>query len=270
VYPDVFQWGFIHIRSYGLMLAVAFLVGTWLGLKEARRRGLDEDHLVTVILVTLVASVLGARALYVTEHVDDFRREWSGVLAVWQGGLTLYGGIIAGTVAGLWAARRLRMPMWAVADALAPSVALGTMFGRIGCFLNGCCYGRPTHLPWGIVFPPESFAGLEFGSTPVHPAQLYFSAAGLVMFVALWRMRTRVVAPGVLFWSFIVMFTLTRSVLDFTRAYESAAVIVKVGRVDLTESQFTSFAMAMFGLLMIVRLRRSAEATAAPAPAPSP
>ena len=258
MYPEVFHWGIIHVRSYGLLLSVAFLVGTWLGLKEARRRGFDEDKLITVILVTLVAAVMGARALYVTEHVEEFRREWASVLALWQGGLTLYGGIVAGTLAGLWTARRLGLPMWPVADALAPSVALGTMFGRVGCFLNGCCYGRPTGLAWGIVYPPGSFAGLESGSAPIHPAQLYFSAAGLVMFVVLWRIRRRVTAPGVLFWTFIVMFTLLRAVLDFTRAYEPGSVVAQIGGLDVTESQLISVAMALFGTLMILRLRRAA------------
>src|SRR5689334_10326437 len=142
MHPEILHWGWLHIRSYGLMLAVAFLVGTLIALREARRLSLDEDKVVNVILVILVASVLGARALYVLEHVGEFRRQWSGVLAIWQGGLTLYGGLVAGTVAGLWMARRSGLPMWTLADALTPSVALGTMFGRIGCFLNGCCYGH--------------------------------------------------------------------------------------------------------------------------------
>ena len=101
MFPDVFSWGVLHVRSYGLMLAIAFLVGTWLGLKEARRLGLDPDHLVTVVLVTLVSSVIGARLLYVLEHIGEFRGQWSSMLAVWQGGLTLYGGVVAGTLAAL-------------------------------------------------------------------------------------------------------------------------------------------------------------------------
>src|SRR5436190_1980147 len=110
------------------MLAIAFLVGTWIAMGEARRLHLDEDKL--------------------------------------------------------------------------PSVALGTMFGRVGCFLNGCCYGRPTSLPWGVTFPPDSFAGLEFGNAKVHPSQLYFAAAGLLLFAVCWFLRTRIRVPGVLFWSF--------------------------------------------------------------------
>ena len=262
MYPDVFHWGFLHVRSYGLMLAIAFLVGTWLSLKEARRRGLDEDKLVTVILFTLVSGVLGARALYVLEHVGEFRGGWGSTLAVWQGGLTLYGGLAAGTMVGLIAARRLGLPMWEVADALAPSVALGTAFGRIGCFLNGCCYGKPTHLPWGVRYPADSFPGLEFGSVPIHPAQLYFSLAGLLLFLGLWAIRRRVAAPGQLFWTMIGLFGVIRALLDFTRAYEPGSVIAKLGVLEVTESQLISLALALFAVLMILRLKRAVSGVA--------
>ena len=148
MHPDLVNLGPLHIRSYGMMMAIAFLVGTWLGLREAKRLRLDEDKLVNVILITLVASILGARLLYVLEHLQEFRREWGTVFALWQGGLTLYGGMAAGAFAGLLSAKRFGMPMWVVADALTPSLALGTMFGRVGCFLNGCCYGDVCNIPW--------------------------------------------------------------------------------------------------------------------------
>lgn len=257
MHPDVFQWGFLHVRSYGLALAAAFLVGTWLGLREARRLGLDEDKVVNVILIVLVASVLGARALYVMEHVHEFRREWGSVLALWQGGLTLYGGIVAGTAAGLLAARRFGLPMWTVADALTPSIALGTGLGRIGCYLNGCCYGRPTSLPWGVVFPPDSYAGLEFGNAPVHPSQIYLAIAGFALFLLTWAVRRRAGAPGSLFWWFIVLFALVRIPIDLTRAYEPEATLLRSGPWTVTESQLTSLALVLFGLLMLARLRRA-------------
>jgi phosphatidylglycerol---prolipoprotein diacylglyceryl transferase len=263
VHPELLNWGFIHVRSYGLMLALAFLVGTWLALREARRLELDEDRVVTVILVVLVSSVLGARALYVLEHIEEFRGAWGGMLAVWQGGLTLYGGVVAGTLGGLVAARKLGLPMWTTADALAPSVALGTVFGRIGCFLNGCCYGRPTTLPWGVTFPPDSFAGLEFGSTAVHPSQLYFAAAGLALFGIIWFLRTRLLVPGTLFWTFLLLFALVRIPLDLTRAYEPEAVLLRLGGTPVAESQLTSLTLALFATLMMLRLQRSARARAA-------
>jgi len=258
VHPELFQLGPLHLRSYGLFMAVAFIVGTFLGLREARRLGLDEDKVVNVILVTLIASVFGARLLYVLEHLPEFRREWTSALALWQGGLTLYGGVVAGTFAGLVSARRMGLPVWILADALTPSLALGTMFGRVGCFLNGCCYGQPTSLPWGVVFPHDSFAALEFGDQPVHPSQLYNAAAGLLLFAVFQSLRRRFKVPGVMFWSFIIAFALIRIPLDLTRAYEVNAVLVRVGTLDITESQLMSGGMALFGLLMILRLRRNA------------
>ena len=258
MHPEIAHWGPIHLRSYGLMLAAAFLVGTWLALREARRLQLDEDKVTSVILVVLVSSVLGARALYVLEHVDEFRRQWGSVLAVWQGGLTLYGGVVAGTVAGLLAARRWGLPMWTLADALAPAFALGTALGRVGCFLNGCCYGRPTQLPWGVHFPPDSFAGLEFGGAAVHPSQLYFGLAGVAIFgVAMW-LRRRFPVPGTLFWTVLLLLALVRIPLDFTRAYEHSAAVLSAGGVEIYESQLTSVVLALFAVLMIIRLQREA------------
>ncbi len=264
MHPEVLQWGPLHLRSYGLMMAVAFVTGTFLGLREARRLSLDEDKVVNVILITLIASVLGARMLYVLEHLAEFRREWTTVLALWQGGLTLYGGIAAGTFAGLLASRRMGLPVWITADALTPALALGTMFGRMGCFLNGCCYGRPTNLAWGVVFPHDSFAYLEFGEQPVHPSQLYNALAGLLLFLVFQFARRRFRVPGVMFWSFIVLFALIRIPLDLTRTYETDAVIMRIGLADVTESQLMSVGMILFGVLMIARLRRTAPNAPAP------
>ncbi len=258
MHPEILSWGFLHVRSYGLLLAIAFLVGTWLSLREARRLELNEDHVVTVVLVVLVASVVGARALYVLEHIQEFRREWGSALAIWQGGLTLYGGVVAGTVAGLLTARQLGLPMWTVADALTPAFALGTVFGRIGCFLNGCCYGVPTTLPWGVVFPPDSFAGLEFGNAPIHPSQLYFALAGLLLFVVTWSLRRRLRIPGSLFWIFIGSFALVRIPLDATRAYDPEATLMTLRSIEVKESQVTSLALVLFATLMLLRLRRLA------------
>jgi phosphatidylglycerol:prolipoprotein diacylglycerol transferase len=268
MFPELFQLGPLQLRSYGLFMALAFVAGTFLGLREARRAGLDEDKVVNVILVTLVASVLGARLLYVLEHLPEFRREWTSVLALWQGGLTLYGGIVVGTFAGLVAARRMGLPVWILADSLTPALALGTVFGRVGCFLNGCCYGQPTARPWGVVFPRDSFAFLEFGDQPVHPSQLYNALAGLGLFVVFQLLRKRMRVPGVLFWSFIAAFALVRIPLDLTRAYEVNAVLLRVGGLDVTESQLMSMGMTLFAVLMIVRLRRAVPLTRS-SPAPS-
>src|SRR5207247_9993675 len=141
-----------------------FLFCAWRALQDARRVYLDADKMGIVILVALVSGVLGARMRCGLEHVAEFRREWGSVLALWQGGLTLYGGMVAGVFGGLLMARRLELPIWVTADALTPSLTIGGAIGRVGCFMNGCCYGRPTRLPWGVTLPPDSFAGPAFGT----------------------------------------------------------------------------------------------------------
>jgi phosphatidylglycerol---prolipoprotein diacylglyceryl transferase len=248
-------------------MAVAFLFGTWLALKEARRLQLDEDKVVSVILVALVSGVLGARMLYVLEHVSEFRREWGSVLALWQGGLTLYGGMVAGVFGGLLMARRLQLPLWVTADALAPSLAIGGAIGRVGCFLNGCCYGRPTRLPWGVTFPSDSFAGLDFGNAKIHPSQLYFSLAGVLLFGITWALRKRMGTAGTLFWFSLMLYGLMRIPLDFTRAYEPETAFLTIFGADIVESQLSSLAIALFSLLMILRLRRESLAPSASAAA---
>ncbi len=260
MHPELLSFGPLHVRSYGAMMAIAFLVGTWLSLREAKRLGLDEDRLVNVILIALIASILGARALYVLEHLQEFRSEWGSIVAVWQGGLTLYGGIIAGTLAALVSATRFGLPRWLAADALTPALALGTLFGRLGCYLNGCCYGRPTDGPFGVLFPADSFAHLEFGTVPVHPSQLYNATAGLLLFLVVWFLRSRLRAPGVLFWTFLALFATVRIPIDMTRSWETDAVLLQLGAFGFTESQMTSVAIVLISVLMIMRLRRRAAA----------
>jgi phosphatidylglycerol:prolipoprotein diacylglycerol transferase len=149
-----------------------------------------------------------------------------------------------------------------VADTLTPSFALGTVFGRIGCFLNGCCYGIPTTQPWGVTFPADSFAGLEFGNAAVHPSQLYLALSGVALFLIAILLRPRLKTPGVLFWSFMALFALIRIPLDFSRAYEPEATVMSWGALPVVEGQVTSLALMFFSLLMIVRLRRMRRARA--------
>ena len=118
-----------------------------------------------------------------------------------------------------------------------------------------------------MVFPPDSFAGLAYGSQPLHPSQLYFSAAGLGVFLLAWVLRRRVHAPGTLFWGVVALLALVRIPLDLTRAYEEGAVIAAIGPLPVTESQVTSVAIVLFSLLMILRLRRQARPRPDPGPA---
>jgi hypothetical protein len=154
----------------------------------------DPDRLVNVIVVVLILRA-GARALYVIRARPEFRREWGGVLALWRGGLTLYGGIVPGPWRGVvGGVSRLR---WTTADALVPLAGLGTALRAWVPFLNGCCYGRPTTLPWGCT-SARLAAALEFSRVAVHPSQL-ISCGGVRLFGLTWWLRRRLTVPGTLF-----------------------------------------------------------------------
>jgi prolipoprotein diacylglyceryl transferase len=266
----------IPIRGFGVMMMLATIAAVGLADYRARQMGLDPEVIYSLAFCMFIAGIIGARLFFVVQYFEEFvRRNPQGAIDVpksfvalfnvTQGGLVVYGSVIAGVPAGIWYLRLRRLPILAMGDIIAPSMAVGQAIGRIGCFLNGCCYGHPTSLPWGVVFPPDSFAGLEFGDAAVHPSQLYAALAGLVLFVVLWRLRRRIVTPGVLFWTFVVLFAVVRIPLDLTRSWEEGARVLAIGPVPLTESQFTSLAMLLFGLLMILRLRRESATAAAAA-----
>lgn len=151
--PVLFQVGGLPIYSYGLMLAIAVAVGLFGALKLARIEGCEEDLIYELTIVMVVCGILGARLFYVVFYAPDYfaANPWA-VLDLRTGGLVFYGGLLGGLLGGLGYIVKKRLSFWNLADIFAPFLALGYSIARIGCFLNGCCYGKPTELPWGVVF----------------------------------------------------------------------------------------------------------------------
>jgi prolipoprotein diacylglyceryltransferase len=160
--------GIPWLHSYGLMLVIAFYSAYFLSRWTARRERLDPRRMVDVLLLSAVLGIVGSRALYVIHYKDQIRGLLD-VLAIWQGGLVFYGGLIAATIGLIIYFRVKKLPMWRFADAAAPAIMLGLAFGRIGCFLNGCCWGARADesCPLAVRFPrlPRSIsASAEHGS----------------------------------------------------------------------------------------------------------
>lgn len=167
MYPTIFH----YIHTYGLMLAIAFLVGIWWVSREGKKQNLEPDKVMDLGLWVLVAAVVGSRIAYVLPHWNEFQaRPWT-VIAVWEGGLTFYGGVLLAVPVGFFYMWRNHLPIWRTADLVAPAFAIGIFFGRIGCLLNGCCFGLPTKLPWGITYPVDCPGGLSVrrGQAPAQP-----------------------------------------------------------------------------------------------------
>lgn len=259
MHKTLLDLGFLQIHSYGFFLALSFALGIWFAGRRAEKRGIPAERITDVALIIIVATVVGARGLYVIAHLDQFAGRWTDVFRTWEGGLTMYGGAVPAAILGMWFLRRWGIDAWKAADAIAPSMALGLGFTRIGCFLSGCCFGAPTDLPWGCVFPEGSHAGYEFPGQPLHPAQLYAAAIGFGLFGFLLWLDRRSHPKGSLFLTFLLLYAVARFGLDFVRSYDSTAY--PFAGVPLTLNQWVSIAVFLYAVL---RLARGA-ASAAPA-----
>ncbi len=200
---------------YGVMMALAFLTGLWTASRRAPQMGIAAEKIIDLGPWLIVGAIVGARTLYVfTFWHEQFEGKALGeIFKVWRGGLVYYGGLIGASLAFILYARLKSLPLWKGADVMAPSIALGYVFGRIGCLLNGCCYGRACSLPWAIHFPP----GHETYPNAVHPTQVYESALNLGLYLGLAWLYRRKKFDGEVFAVYLVGYAMLRSLVEMFR-----------------------------------------------------
>lgn len=257
MHPVILKLGPVAIHGYGLMLAVSFLVGIYLAARRAKKAGIDPEQIMNLSLYIIVSSVVGARLFYVIFHWEEYAGNlWALVSPIQEGrvvgifGLVLYGGVILATLVGMAYILRRRLPLWRVADVVAPSIALGVFFTRLGCFLNGCCFGVPSDSPWAVVFPLASPAGSTFPGLPLHPTQLYSSLYGLAIFGMLLGLERFKRFDGFTFWLFIMLYALARFLVDFVRYYEPSMTVLG----GLSVNQAISIVLFAMGGAVLVTL----------------
>jgi phosphatidylglycerol:prolipoprotein diacylglycerol transferase len=257
MYPTLFH----YIHTYGLMLAIAFLVGIWWVTREGKKQDIPPEKVMDLGLWVLIAAVVGARIAYVLPHWNEFAARPLSVVAVWEGGLTFYGGVLLAVPVGFFYMWKNQMPIWRTADLVAPAFALGVFFGRIGCLLNGCCFGLPTKLPWGISFPENCPASYQFDGARIHPSQAYESLAGLAIFGLLLLVKRKKRADGALFFIFVLSYNLWRFASDFWRYYDPQSTVAW-GRLEISQSQIMSLALGVLSLVFLAVLKaRSKQET---------
>lgn len=210
MHPILFEIGGFPIRSYGVLVAAAFLAGIALARRDAPRIGVDPEAVADLGVWVILSAIAGSRLCYVLFYQwDAFAANPLIFFRVWEGGLVFYGGLAGAIAASVVFLTRRGLPVLRVMDLAAPAIALGQSIGRIGCFLNGCCFGRLCTWPIGITFPGHA--------QPAHPTQLYESAAQLFWAVVLWKLRTRVTRPGGLISLYVLTYGATRFALEFVR-----------------------------------------------------
>jgi phosphatidylglycerol:prolipoprotein diacylglycerol transferase len=184
--PIALQIGPLAVRWYGLLIATGVLLGTTLAHREAIRRGLNPDKILNVIVVAVLCSLVGARLYYVLFNWDYYGTHLSKIPAVWEGGLAIHGGLIAGVLATVWYCRHAGLKLLEVLDIMAPSVVLGQAIGRWGNFFNQEAFGIPTDLPWKLYIDPAHRPPYLSGYEYFHPTFLYESLWDLLVFAVLW------------------------------------------------------------------------------------
>jgi phosphatidylglycerol:prolipoprotein diacylglycerol transferase len=257
MHPILFEIGDWPVYSYGVLLALAYLAGLQLAVVRARHMGLDGARVMDLGIYLIIAALVGAKLMLVVVDFDYFVGQPGELLSLVRAAGVFYGGLLAAFAVAVLLIRRYRLPLWKTTDVFAPGIALGHIVGRFGCLLAGCCYGRATDLPWGITFTDPAAAanvGTPLG-IPLHPTQLYEAGAELAILVALLatERRGRPFA-GRTFWSYMLLYAVSRFVIEFFRGDERGMLV------GLSTSQAVSVVLAPVAVVMLLRLRRQATA----------
>ena len=246
----LFQSGDITITWYGVFVALGFMAGLWTASRRALRQGVSPETIMDIGPWLLIGAILGARVLYVVEY---WHQSFAGqpiweIFKIYRGGLVYYGGLIGASLSCILYARLKKIPLWGLADILTPSIALGYFFGRFGCLMNGCCYGRATDLPWGIQFP----VGHETYPHHVHPTQIYDSLLNLAFYAALAWLYRHKRFNGQVFAVYLIGYAILRSFVemfrgDYSEYYGGWA----------TPAQLVSVGIVLTGFLLLWKLPRT-------------
>jgi phosphatidylglycerol:prolipoprotein diacylglycerol transferase len=246
--PVLLAAGPLVIRWYGLMISLAILAGVLLGIRQAARHGISEDNILYIALWAVPSALVGSRLVHVIDAWDYYSTYPLQILALQEGGLAIYGGLIGGVFVGALAARHKGLLSWRLLDIAAPSMILGQAIGRVGCFINGDHQGPPSDLPWATSYIHPG--NLAPDSQPRHPAQLYELIYDLLIFGLLILLRGRVKRDGVLFTVYMACYSFGRFWISALR--EDALFLI-----GLKEAQLISIAAFVVAVpLMVYLLRR--------------
>jgi phosphatidylglycerol:prolipoprotein diacylglycerol transferase len=262
MYPELFRIGNFPINTYGVFLALAFLCAILITVKLAARDGLPREKIYDLCLWMLLSSLIGSKFLMLFTEPEYRDHPWQLLsLDFLRSGGVFYGGLIGAILAGYFLMRRYQLPWWKTADACAPGIAIGNFFGRQGCFAAGCCWGKPTTLPWGVKFTElaHEITGVPTG-VALHPTQLYESFAMLIVFFfLLWLHRHRRFSGQVIL-LYALLYSVIRFGIEFLRDDPRGDLFGLTTLTGFSTSQLISLIVGIGALvILILRWRKASE-----------
>ena len=257
--PILLEFGPFQIRYYGLFYALGFVIAYFLIYYLAKRKQLPitKDDVADLLVYEIIGIIFGARLVYIAFYNPFFYfNNPFEIIAIWHGGLSFHGGLIGAIIAGYLFSKKKKIEFYDLADIAIIPVALALALGRIGNFMNAELYGRVTNLPWCIDYSKNQFVdNLPNGCR--HPSQLYASIKNLTIFAILWLIKDKKLPKGFMFWSFVTLYGLFRTIVEFFRAPDE-----QIGFIFnyFTMGQLLSFPLFLIGLFMLFRLNREEHA----------
>ena len=247
MFPKIFSIGSFYLPTYGVLVALGFLVGLSITVKLARKSGLDGEKITNLAVYVALAGLIGAKLLMIAFDWPDIQ---IFSLSTLQAAGVFQGGLILALITAVLYIRHNKLPTLPVFDAFAPGIAVGHAIGRLGCFAAGCCWGKECHLPWAVTFKNPD-AGALTGvplNVPLHPAQLYESATEALLFAFLYWRFNRPHNPGQIIGLYLLISSIVRFFIEFERFHEQALPF----GLPLSITQWIAIGLAIAGAIMLL------------------
>src|SRR5438105_5250426 len=253
MHPILVGFGPITVYTYGVLLAAAYLFGLQLARARAKARGLDANRILDLGIYIIISALIGAKLLLLVTDFRTFASNPRELLTLARSGGVFYGGLILAVAVALFYIRKIGLPLWTTCDVFAPGIALGHLIGRFRCLFAGCCYGKPTTVPWAITFR-DPFAQANVGTPlnqPLHPTQIYEAGAeAIILGILLATERKGRPFAGRTFWLYMLLYAISRFIIEFYRGDDRGAIGM------FSTSQFISIVLAPLAIVMLVYLGR--------------
>jgi phosphatidylglycerol---prolipoprotein diacylglyceryl transferase len=261
MYPEIFHLSFLH--TYGVLVALAFLLGLWVAARLGKRTGLDVDALTNLGIYCALAAIVGAKVMMIIVE-PRYHQNPRDIFTfdTLQAGGVFYGGLIAALGVAWWYMRKVHLPLWKTADVFAPGIALGHGIGRLGCFSAGCCWGTFCRAPWAVTFR-DPVANYQVGvplNVPLHPTQLYEAFSEFAVFALLYYLFGRPHRSGTIISLYLVLYGAVRFVVEFFRVHEQGNLL----NGPLDTSQWISLVLILLGAAYLVQSPKGPKLPSAP------